>query len=350
MVKFRLRKKEKNNWLCGELRRLESEMKWRRENLRRTKAINSAGCEQSKIGALQFLVDEKEALHEQNVALRANLEKHKLFDEVLLAESHVLTKKNELLLPSRNKEDGWRVHFPGGEPSFHFHPFTRGDFDAVVNACRTKPPSNLPSVRLAGAFLGWDVYQATATSVLGSQALLARARFTKRLHCSLRFAFEAMSDKDMDTWPHLVIPMNWGGLRAGRSTTRVLQHFDANGCVMVCNVQAQVDLRYICFAQRSPWTEQDGKRVVTYMTVIADSEANRRSRSAEANPDEVEWVTEGGSILTLTEADDNSIDVVYDHWGDSHDALHAQYMFVQWTHWILRWEQMVMPSSLLTGV
>ncbi|ETP27904.1 hypothetical protein F442_22811 [Phytophthora nicotianae P10297] len=81
--------------------------------------------------------------------------------------------------------------------------------------------------------------------------------------------------------------------------------------------------------------------------VITDSESNKRSRSTETNLDKVEWVTEGGANLTLTETHDDTVAVVYDHWGGSQGTLHAKYLFVQWAHYALRWEQMVTSRRLL---
>ncbi|ETM54121.1 hypothetical protein L914_02496, partial [Phytophthora nicotianae] len=88
-----------------------------------------------------------------------------------------------------------------------------------------------------------------------------------------------------------------------------------------------------------------GKRVITYTMRVADSDSNKRSRLAEA--DEVQWITEGGAQLTIAEVDGRTVDVVYDHWGGCESELHAQYLFVQWAHYALRWEQMVLPSNLL---
>ncbi|GMF37100.1 unnamed protein product [Phytophthora lilii] len=148
-----------------------------------------------------------------------------------------------------------------------------------------------------------------------------------------------------------ILPTNdqsgWCGSAAlGGASTVVLQEFDENSSVLVRNVNGTVNLRYVCFAHRSRWTEEMGKRVISYAMVISDSEANKPSRSTESNESEVHWRTEGGVHLMLTEVDDNNIDVVYNHWGECDSGLHAQYLFVQWAHYASRLGQMVEPSNL----
>ncbi|KAL4106517.1 hypothetical protein PRIC1_004568 [Phytophthora ramorum] len=250
------------------------------------------------------------------------------------------------ILPRIEEQSGWRVHFPGGEPSFYYHPFTRGMSDNTMDSCASQlSPTALPGSGV-GEFLGWNVRQATLASGLGCQYLVAKARFSKRVQCSLREAFEAMKRERIDSWPVIVTPMNWSSSSSDVSTI-VLQRFDDNTSVLVRSVQGEVNLRYVCLVQRSCWTEREGKRVITYGMVIADSEANKRNRSVETNDGEVEWIPEGGAHLTLTEVNDKTTDVVYDHWGGCQGTLHAQYLFVQWAHYAFRWEQMVVPSRLL---
>ncbi|KAG3094052.1 hypothetical protein PI124_g22232 [Phytophthora idaei] len=83
------------------------------------------------------------------------------------------------------------------------------------------------------------------------------------------------------------------------------------------------------------------------MMVIADTKANALSRAAEEPQNDVNWVREGGTFLTFTEADDTSVDVSYDHWTSCEDERHAQLLFIQWTQFICRWSVRIVPSNLL---
>jgi hypothetical protein len=180
------------------------------------------------------------------------------------------------------------------------------------------------------------------------QTLVARARFTKRVGVSLQAAFEAMNDEKIDALPDIVTPMNWRQACTKGASTVILQQFDGNSTVLARNIpgSGNVSLRYICLVHRSRWTERNGKRVITYAMAVSDSDANKRSRSESCGKG-VEWITEGGAVLTFTEVDGGAIDVQYDHWGGCQGTLHAQYLFVRWADYAVRWEQFVKPSFLL---
>ncbi|KAG6612417.1 uncharacterized protein IUM83_10622 [Phytophthora cinnamomi] len=351
MVAFRRKRKAKQSALREERCRLEDQLKQIEATVRAAASRTSAAaCEPPTTqDKLHELVVEIDALRQQNVAIQKHIKVHREFQQVL-EDLDFSQQDEEFILPVIDELSGWRVSFPDGEPSFHFHPFTRQDFDSTVDLCSVDVSSSPCAVNLAREFLGWNVCHATATSVENNGSLVAKARFTKRIHCSVEIANEAMRKERRDEWPIIITPMKWGGSSSGRATTLVLQQFDNNTSVLVTNIHGRVNLRYICLAHRHRWRTPgvDGKRTVTYTMVIADSEANKRSRTAEANEDEVEWVTEGGTQLTITEVDDGTIDVAYDHWGVCQGNLHAQYLFVQWAHYALCWEQMVVPSRLLS--
>ncbi|KAE8975584.1 hypothetical protein PR003_g26408 [Phytophthora rubi] len=346
MVVFRRKAKEKQKNLRSEHRRLEEHLK----QLMTRKGAAASNCTKTHqpltLRLHQFAV-EIEALRKEKLELRKQLALHTSFHKVLLSTSTNQPDEGGSILPTNDAAPDWRVYFPGGEPSFHFYPFTRSDFDAVVDSCATELTYKYSATNRAGDFIGWNVHHAVVPSKLDSSFLLARARFTKRVHCSLPAAFEAMNHEEINSWPLIVMQMNWSGVSSSGASTVLLQQFDDNTFVLVHNVRSDFNLRYLCVVHRSRWTERDGKRAVTYAMVIADSEANKRSRLAEMNDDEVKWVEEGGAHLTFIEAEDNTIDVVYEHWGSCEDALHARYLFVQWANYALRWEQMVLSSKLL---
>ncbi|ETI46481.1 hypothetical protein F443_09131 [Phytophthora nicotianae P1569] len=349
MVIFRRNKKAKQKALEVERRRLEEIMKQLEANMRNAAAVCSTEenyQSQSSMDTLRELVVEIEGLRNQNIALRKQVGLYAKFQQVLMEARQ--PKSDDLILPIAVKS-GWRVYFPNDEPSFHFYPFTQTDFNDVMDSSFTELSTNPPDVSLAGEFMGWNVHQATVSSNAGDHSLVARARFTKHVRCSLQEAYWIMSKEEKDSWPVIVTPLNWGGAAQRGFSSVVLQQFNENSCVLVRNITGndEVNLRYICLSQRSRYTERGGKRVITYTMVITDSESNKRSRSTETNLDKVEWVTEGGANLTLTETHDDTVAVVYDHWGGCQGSLHAKYLFVQWAHYALRWEQMVTSRRLL---
>ncbi|ETO75166.1 hypothetical protein F444_09201 [Phytophthora nicotianae P1976] len=343
MVKFRRKRKAKQDDLRGECRRLEKHAKQVAASVRALASRNAGSS--TRVNILRELFVEIEDLRQQNGALRKQVSLHTAFKQVLIEAEQDNAQQDESLLPSTDEHSGWRVRFPSGEPSFYFHPFTRDAFDSIMDACTSSLEAE-PTVNLGGEFLGWNVLQATASSTVEDHSLVAKSRFTKRIRCSLLEVDDVMSKEDRNSWPLIVTPMDWSGVM-GRASVQVLQEFDDNTCVLVHNAQGSINLRYICLVRRHRWTEREGKRVITYTMRVADSDSNKRSRLAEADEDEVQWITEGGTQLTIAEVDGRTVDVVYDHWGGCESELHAQYLFVQWAHYALRWEQMVLPSNLL---
>ncbi|RLN91251.1 hypothetical protein BBJ28_00002685 [Nothophytophthora sp. Chile5] len=120
--------------------------------------------------------------------------------------------------------------------------------------------------------------------------------------------------RDMNALPLLVTPESWGYVQRGHVSSQVLQTFDEDAHVLVRNIPGQMHLRYINMARRLLGKQADGKRTATYALVIADTEANARSRAAEPPQQGVQWVKQGGNYVKFTEVDETTIDIVTDHW------------------------------------
>ncbi|KAL3668944.1 hypothetical protein V7S43_006232 [Phytophthora oleae] len=346
MVNFRLRKKQEKKGLRSEWRRLERDMKLLAEDLRRTGDFDletRATTNHAKMKAIRLFAVLKVALAEQNAVLRTNIQRHHLLTKAMIDVSQIFREDKGTALPRNAAKAGWRVHFPFGEPSFHFHPITRDQFKAAMDSCCAGLLEQ--PLHVAGECLNWNVQHATVFSQGKDQPFLACARFIKRLQCSLDAAVSTVeNDIDRDAWPVIVTPMNFDSY----CSSQVLQQFDDNSRVLVRNIFGRVSLRYICLMQRFRRSERGEKQVITFAATIFDSEDNKRSRSAETDQDKVEWVTEGRSVLTLTELDHSSIDVVYDRWGGSQGSLHAQQLIVEWAQNIVQWEQRLLSTGLLS--
>ncbi|KUF88670.1 Tafazzin [Phytophthora nicotianae] len=128
----------------------------------------------------------------------------------------------------------------------------------------------------------------------------------------------------MTALPLLATPPNWNRNQRDQVSIQVLQEFEKDAYVLVCNIPGPVHLRYLYFLRRLTRTLPNGKRKVLYVMIIASSKANERTRLAEDPQDDVEWVSEGGTFLSLTEVDDGTVSFSYDHWTSCKDDHHAQ--------------------------
>ncbi|KAF4038254.1 hypothetical protein GN244_ATG09600 [Phytophthora infestans] len=342
MIEFRLNKKEKQKRLVAEHERLEREMKTLAETVRTAVACSNSD---SVTHTLQELVVKREALRTQNLALREEVTRCEKFTAVVLEASEDSTEGEESnLLPS--DETGWRVG--EGDTSFYFHPFTRDEVDAEMRRFEVELAGGMPSLSLAGTFLGWGVYHAPLiASTLDGTRLVARTRVTKRLRCSLDVHTQMSYTKQKDLSPMIVTPIGWGLHQRGKASTHVLQDFDQDTLVFARDIPGpEKRIRYLFQVRRAQWELADGRRKLTASLAIIDSDANRRSRDAEMQ-DNVEWATEGGIQVSVTEMDENSIKVACDHWASCESKLHAEYLMIQWTQFAVWWEQLTVPSNLL---
>ncbi|KAI9979493.1 hypothetical protein PInf_029359 [Phytophthora infestans] len=318
MIEFRLNKKEKQKRLVAEHERLEREMK----TLAETRDTHAPGTGSQERSAPY-----------QNLALREEVTRCEKFTAVVLEASEDSTEGEESnLLPS--DETGWRVG--EGDTSFYFHPFTRDEVDAEMRRFEVELAGGMPSLSLAGTFLGWGVYHAPLiASTLDGTRLVARTRVTKRLRCSLDVHTQMSYTKQKDLSPMIVTPIGWGLHQRGKASTHVLQDFDQDTLVFARDIPGpEKRIRYLFQVRRAQWELADGRRKLTASLAIIDSDANRRSRDAEMQ-DNVEWATEGGIQVSVTEMDENSIKVACDHWASCESKLHAEYLMIQWTQFAM---------------
>jgi hypothetical protein len=346
MVEFRLRKKQGQQRLVAERRRLEKEMKALVEKVNAA-AASSNGADTNE---RQQLAVEREALRAQNLALREELTRLEKFEKFVVKASQDPMEKEESKLLSSDEEAGWRVHFDGSNTSFFFHPFSREEFDARMARFDAELTSGKLSLPGVGSFLGWEVYRAPlVASAMDSTRLMARTRVVKRLKCSLDVHMQMSYTKQKDLSPMIVAPIGWGLCHRDEASTQLLQEFDKDSLMFVHSIHSDgKHLRYLFQVRRAQWKLRDGRRKLTASLAITDSEANRQSREADVSQDEVEWATEGGIQVSITEADETSIDVVCDHWASCESARHAEYMMIQWTQLAVWWEQLTVPSNLLS--
>ncbi|KAG7398817.1 hypothetical protein PHYBOEH_010449 [Phytophthora boehmeriae] len=348
MVAFRKKKKETQEKLREEHQQLEQQMKRCLEAVRNDIGVPVGNCYLSKMQSLQELVVEREAIQCHNAALRDAIDQHGQYQRLLL-------ESNGQPIPDDRDEsaallgdgEGWRVHFPTGAPSFYFYPFSSHERDEIVNALdpgyASKPISNLS----VGTLFGWEVYRTLVVSE-SLQARSLHAWFTKRLNVSLDEAFKISIEKERELCPILATPMDWNFGQHFDIDVQPLQEVDANTCMVVHNIAGPSHLRYLCCVRRAQWELLSGRCRLELCMVVVDSKANKLIREAEGPHDDIAWLTEGGASITLTEIDDTTIDVSYEHQVACQNELHAGYLMVQWSQFVVQVEQPLVPSSLLS--
>ncbi|KAF1780629.1 hypothetical protein GQ600_16048 [Phytophthora cactorum] len=299
MVEFRINKKEKQKRLVAEHHRLEREMKTLVETVRTAAACCSG---ESVTAMLQELVVEREALRNQNMALREEITRYEKFTIAALeASQDPMEREQSNLLP--RDEAGWRVG--EGDTSFYFHPFTRDEVDAEMRRFESE--------------------------LVDSTRLVARTRVTKCLRCSLDVHTQMSYTKQKDLSPMIVTLIGCGLHQRGKADTHVLQEFDQDALVFAHDIPGPEKHPAICFK---------------FGELSGNWQTGDESRDADSQ-DNVEWATEGGIQVSVTEMDEKSIKVVCDHWASCESKLHAEYLMIQWTQFAVWWEQLTEPSNLL---
>ncbi|POM67998.1 LOW QUALITY PROTEIN: Hypothetical protein PHPALM_15895 [Phytophthora palmivora] len=286
---------------------------------------------------------------------------------------------------------GWRVYFPNGASSFYFHPFTEADFNRAITTCDETFGVEPPFIKSVGKLFGLNMHCAPLTrrpdrslvtharfttrtcdetfgveppfiksvgKLFGlnmhcapltrrpDRSLVTHARFTTRFNSSLDSMIPAIHNTELTTLPIICTPPHWNANQRNDVNVDVLQEFEKDAYVMVCNIPGPVHYRYLYFLRHLTRTMTNGKRSVSFVMTIANSEANQRSRIAEDQHNDVHWVQEGGTFMTLTEVDD-AVDLIYDHWASCQDEQHAQNLFIQWAQYVLRRTQTIIPSRFL---
>jgi hypothetical protein len=252
--------------------------------------------------------------------------------------------------PTVAAQGGFRVFFDSGAPSFHYHPLSKQQCNAIKLQYDVMFAAR-PIGEEVGTMLGWRVERAPLERKpeLGN-ALLARAWYTKRVRCTSGSVRAAVDKLAVDTWPTVTEPALWSKIHTYQVTSRLLQIVDQDTYVLVRNVPdpstGVKHVRYLNLVQRSTETNAFNQRVTTYSMVVATSPANSRSQDAERE-DGVMWVRFGGAIMSLVEVDHETFDIVYDHCSCVLSERHAQQQLVDWSTIAVRWEQIVIPTRML---
>ncbi|KAG6943127.1 hypothetical protein JG687_00018690 [Phytophthora cactorum] len=367
LVRFRVQKKKKFSNMRLERDRLELEVKQRLAALRAAEAKPrsdddiSTDSDQTR-DAVCYLALESDALRTENLELHQKLQQHKrlwsIVDEGVLEVTsqglylngynvYEASDRSEWITQPRQNEAGWRVSFPNGEPSFFFEPFLREDFDAIYKECIDEFLLTHQYIAPAGTLFGWTVHYAPAVGSLKGNSVVARARFSRRVRSSLENVDGMVTAADLNSLPLIVTSLGWRNEHRSSVSIQVLQKFEKDAYIMVCNMPGSPNSRYLFLVRREPRVLQDGRRAVAYTTAIANSEANSRARSVEGTQNDVEWAREGSNVCQVTEVDDSTVDIKFDFKAACQDDLHARFVCIQWAQFVCRWLQGIDPLTLL---
>ncbi|KAE9009189.1 hypothetical protein PR001_g14979 [Phytophthora rubi] len=345
MVRWRQQKKKKATDMVLERRRLEKELQRR---VLKARMVTDGVTPESFEEALRLMMIERAALTREKLVLLETIAEHVKFQTVLDNDAQelmrvfckdstpttaVVTEPKTNAVPLLQDEGGWRVTFPNGESSFHFQPFSPEEFEGLTKRNDVVHTKEYPSTAVVGVMFGWKVEYAPLTRNPAGTAFVAHARFTRRVRCSIDCTAKILPRLDKSLWPKPVAPKSWGLVQTGSFSCQVLQQFHKNAHAMVCNIPGEVNLRYLALAQHTRGLRSDGRRMDKYMLDIVDTKANARNREAEGSQDNVQWILEGGVCTTITEADSNTVDVVYDHWAGCLSEVHGRKLSV--LHYLL---------------
>ncbi|KAG3231579.1 hypothetical protein PI124_g23323 [Phytophthora idaei] len=198
MATLRKKKKIRLQHMQDELQALESYFKGQLALLNRTVSVSDEGkhCQ-----AVLRLALESESLRTENTELHsklqlrgrmASLAQEGLADsngfqpqENRLGNVYEASERSPWISRPCFTDSGWRVHFPHGEPSFHFQPFTRDHFNNVIKTCDSVLGQDPPYIKPVGTLFGWNMHCAPLTRRQDEESPVIYARFTTRFSCSL---------------------------------------------------------------------------------------------------------------------------------------------------------------------
>ncbi|KAF1772401.1 hypothetical protein GQ600_8979 [Phytophthora cactorum] len=269
MVFFRRKKKEQQAELRNLHQQLEQRLQQhlamqRRAASRATRIHHRPSRTEQKHAAVVHLIAETEALKIENTALRERIDGHKTLRESVVEagdglESNATEPTSSVSSRDGSNSDsslsgsslssgssslshlislqrGWRVHLSGGELSFHFHPFSKEQLDAVRQGYDAKFAES-PPMESVGSMFGWDVERAPLVPHPSLNVLISRVRYTRRIHCAGGSARDTMDKLDVESWPVLTTPELWQRIHGGVVTSQVLQAVDEDTRMAVCQLR-----------------------------------------------------------------------------------------------------------------
>ncbi|GMF54319.1 unnamed protein product [Phytophthora fragariaefolia] len=367
LVRFRAHRKQRSDQLRCDRERLEGEVK------RRLAALHAASTIQHQIAdragqsvsvAVCRLALESELLRNDNVEMHQKLQQLKrlwsLVQEGLVEVTGSPTENSgdvcvykasqtSVWVSARRRENEsvWRVYFPNGEPSIYFQPLTRNEFDEIYRTSIDEFMWMSKQENPVGTLFGWTMYKAPLVRNPRDQTLVAQAKFSMRVRFPLEYVDGLVVKADLKWLPLIVVPPGWNENQRDLVSVQVLQEFETDAYIMVCNIPGDTHLRYLQMIRRLPRRLRNGTRIITYSMAIANSPDNDRAREAEGPRPDVSWVNEGSNVLVVTEVDEKTVDLVFEYRAPTQNELHAQHFFIYWAQFVCRWSARIVLPRLI---
>ncbi|KAJ8550249.1 hypothetical protein ON010_g10821 [Phytophthora cinnamomi] len=271
LVRFRANKKQRSAHMRCERDRLEREVKQRLAALHTTSVEDPGETGGGTSVTVCRLALESEVLRTENVEMHQKLQQLKRLWSLVhegvvdvnaspmkhLTDVNVYEASKASVWVSYRPENkhGWRVHFPNGEPSFYFHPLTRPEFDAIYKASLdvfARMPQLLHPV---GTLFGWTVYQDPLTRSPLDNSLVAHTKLSMWVGFSLEEVDALVLNSSLTWMPLIVVPLGWSDKQCDAVSVEVLQEFEKDAYIMVCNIPGKTHLRYLQVIGRQPHVE-----------------------------------------------------------------------------------------------
>lgn len=390
MVYFRLKKKEQRMQMKTQHRMLEAQLKQKLAIQRaaaargaRLAAATWSANHSGRVGgaavidksfsmqplqqSVTDLVTEREALRNENLALEKQLNEYAKLQTMIQKEGELLSSDDEVeqhrvgesapssspqtqLRGGQQQEKGSFVSLEGGGPAFYYEPLTTLECQHTLRRYRQQFATDNGKFT-AGHMFGWKLERCLEKHE-ATGAFFSRVWYTKRIHCPNGNAAALMDKLNADSWNVLVTPELYRRIHRQDYVSKTLQCMSDDSFVMIRNYfepAFNINIRYLNLVTRCEEVNAAGQRVINQYLLIPDSTSNRLAREADPRAD-VKWVVEGGAYMSLVQVDDETVDVVYDHFAFCLNQQQADYLMIDWGNIVIRWEQMVHPARMLTAI
>ncbi|KAF1326965.1 hypothetical protein FI667_g7993, partial [Globisporangium splendens] len=388
MVYFRLKKKEQRSQMKSQHRMLEAQLK-QKLAIQRAAAARGArlaaapwSANYSEYGApsaatadktfamqplqqsLTDLVTEREALRNENLSLEKRIAEYTKLQKLIHKEGELLSSDEEVdprrpgesplkkftASAAGQQDKGSFVSLEGGSPSFYYEPISSDDCQQALSNYRQRFAADNARFT-AGHMFGWKLERCLKKDA-ATGALFSRVWYTKRIHCPNGNAAALVDKLDADSWNVLVTPELFSRIHRTDYVSKTLQCVSDDAYIMIRNYfepSFQINIRYLNLVTRCDEVNALGQRTVMQYLLIPDSNANRLAREADPRAD-VKWIVDGGAYMAIVQVDAETVEVVYDHFSYCMNQQQADFLMIDWGNIVVRWEQMVHPSRMLTQV
>uniref|UniRef100_K3XBC6 START domain-containing protein n=1 Tax=Globisporangium ultimum (strain ATCC 200006 / CBS 805.95 / DAOM BR144) TaxID=431595 RepID=K3XBC6_GLOUD len=329
-------------------------------------ARHSVSDRRSKLSrAYVAAVEQQNSIQREIEAVQKLIEQFQIFEAALAIDTPLLLPstpdssqtsvnhaRSTAFLAKQDEEAkprGMWTHFMDDEEPFYFEPCHRYIAHRLIRDTHqaSKQFDSLFSHNQLNAiennFFGWKVQRSV------SSKNHFRFHFTKRVPCVS--SFEMANDLLDATWETFHSPELYARLYRTVMVSRVMQRVDDVTSIILRNSPSDKrthHVRILTLVTKVEDKNEHGQRVQSILTLVMDpSQAIRQSRN------DVVFIRDGYTYISFTEIDDEitgqpMVEVTYGGHGYLPSAAHAAYLLMETGAALVRWEQFIMPTRLVT--